>query len=319
MNDSLRPLISLFIISLIGFMFLFVIHRPAVHATVANHVVISEVQVGTTEDADDEFIELYNPTASPIDLTGWRLSRYTQNNTTPANLVTTMSGTIPAHGFYLIASSQYTGSPVADAIYSTTSHIANNNTIVLFSDTGYTIVDLVGLGETITFETQAIDNPAESTSLERKAFSISTITSMASGGDDALSGNGEDSNNNAADFVSREVPQPQNSQSATESPLIPTPTTDPAPTATLTPTTNPTPTQMISPTPTLIPSNPTPTSEPILTPTSEPTLTPTPNPTPTPIEKVVVETPFIVCKRHPIYLQSLFGRLTFYMLRCYIK
>ena len=40
----------------------------------AAHIVISEVQVGGT-NANDEFVELYNPTSVTIDLSGFRLVR----------------------------------------------------------------------------------------------------------------------------------------------------------------------------------------------------------------------------------------------------
>jgi hypothetical protein len=41
---------------------------------------------------------------------------------------------------------------------------------------------------------------------------------MAAGGADEAAGNGQDSNDNAADFVLRTVRQPQNSKSAAETP-----------------------------------------------------------------------------------------------------
>jgi hypothetical protein len=52
-------------------------------------------------------------------------------------------------------------------------------------------------------------------SLERKAKSSSTATSMSSGAD-ATAGNNEDSNNNANDFVVRPVRGPQNLSSPAE-------------------------------------------------------------------------------------------------------
>lgn len=38
-----------------------------------NHIIISELQTGSTSDATEEFVELYNPTTSSIDVTGWVL------------------------------------------------------------------------------------------------------------------------------------------------------------------------------------------------------------------------------------------------------
>ena len=53
-------------------------------------------------------------------------------------------------------------------------------------------------------------------SLERKANAMSTSMSMTTGGADELLGNGEDTDNNAADFVPRATRDPQNSMSPQE-------------------------------------------------------------------------------------------------------
>lgn len=66
--------------------------------------------------------------------------------------------------------------------------------------------------------TAAPNHPAVGGSLERKALSTSTSATMAAGGADASFGNGWDSNNNSADFVTRAIRQPQNAQSPIEQP-----------------------------------------------------------------------------------------------------
>lgn len=274
---------------------------PFIYALTASHIVISEVQIGggTT---DDEFVELYNPTANNIDLTGFRLTRKTDTGT-QSNLIASMSGTISSHGYYLIARpSTYDGSVTPDATYSNSSNaLAPDNTVLLYSDAGVTVVDKVGMGTVIDTENTAIGNPATNGSVERKANSLADETSMTSG-IDVTNGNGEDTNNNSLDFILRVTADPQNTSSTLEPASVGTPTPSPfvsltgtplnTPTSTNTPTQSPSPSVQASLTPTSPPiSTPTGTAIPTstLTPTSTPTatitpfvsLTPTPSPTPT--------------------------------------
>lgn len=260
-------------------------------AALSTHVVISEVQVaGAT--TTDEFIEIYNPTGSDVNLSNWRLGRKTQSGTNATDLVSSLSGTIESHGYFLIASDSYTGAVVADVTYaSASSSIANNNSVTLY-DGSDTTVDLVGLGSSTASETATIGNPSTSNSVERKANSSSDATSMGSGGTDEFAGNGEDTDNNSSDFVSRTTPQPQNSQ-ATPEPIGVSPT----PTETPTPTLSPTPSIEPSVTPSVTPSatpteTPTPTPSPTITPSPTPTLSPTPS---VPAPKVIVSGPLFSC------------------------
>lgn len=254
--------------------------KSLIFSAAASHIVISEVQIaGTT--ASDEFVELYNPTDTDVVMTGWRLSRLTSGGSS-ANLVTTLDGTIPAHGYFLIADDDYDGSVIRDAGYSTSSSMASGATVYLFSDAGVTLVDKVGMGASVDPETAATIDPAADASVERKAGMGSTSESMGTGGDDELLGNGEDTDDNSMDFVSREVSDPQNSSSFTETP--PSPTTFPTmtPTPTVEPTITPSDEPTMTPTPTEDPTaTPMPTEEPTSTPTMQPTMTPTPTFTPT--------------------------------------
>lgn len=169
----------------------------ATRAAPANHVVISEVQVGGGA-ANDEFIELHNPTDSTIVLTNWKLTKKTSGGA-EENLVSSSGfvGTIPAHGFFLIAPQVgYTGATPPDLRYSQTSNfLADKNAALLYDKNG-TLIDKVGWGTSPDFEGAPYPtNPIGKTSIERKAQASSTSTSMGPGGSDEFSGNGEDTNN----------------------------------------------------------------------------------------------------------------------------
>jgi hypothetical protein len=273
-------------------------------AAQATHVVISEIQIeGST--STDEFVELYNPTSSPVDLTNWVLYRKTQSGTSETP-VATLSGQIPANGFYLLANTNFDGGVSVDKSYS--ENIADNNSIVLRDNLGIAI-DIVGLGSSLTREGSPIDNPIDNRSVERKANSASTNTDMANGGAHSLLGNGEDSENNSLDFVRHVSPQlstPQNTNSTIEtlsaspSPTsIPTPTIEPSttPSPTIVPSSTPSPTTV--PSPTSIPS-PTPSNAPSATPSvsvapsPSPSITPSPTPS-VPAPRVIARGPIFVC------------------------
>jgi hypothetical protein len=181
------------------------------------HVVISEVQIGGAT-ADDEFVELYNPGESAVDLTGWKLQKVTGSGKTRENLLTFFpSAQISAHGFYLITHpSDYTGAATPDAVYSTKNSLAPNNTVILY-DAAENIIDELGFGEVAEFEgAPASGLDSSGGSLERKASAESTTETMSDGGSDEFMGNEEDTDNNHADFILRAVPAPQNTASLPE-------------------------------------------------------------------------------------------------------
>lgn len=243
----------------------------------ADHLVISQAQIsGAT--AGDEFVELYNPTSSDIDLEGFRLKHETQNGaTTSANLVASMSGIIKSHGYFLITSPGYTGSVISDEQYSASSAaITSNNTILIYSDAGITLVDKVGMGSAQDFETSPFpQNPPANGSIQRKV--------------DDTGGQGLDTDNNSTDFESLVVSTPRNSLILVTPTLSLTPTTQPSVSPTEIPTPTVSPTAIPSPSPTEIPTltptqivSPTPTTAPSVTPTDSPTIAPSATVSPAP-------------------------------------
>ena len=163
-----------------------------------NHIVISEIQIAGATTAD-EFVELHNPTAADVNLLGWRLSRRTASGNQTNLLTTFPDAVLPAGGFFLISHpTGYTGAVSADAQYSTSESIANNNTVALYSDAGKTIVDLVGIGEAGSFEGATALNPPKNQSIERQTDNTGLI----------------DTDNNANDFVLSTLPSPKNLSSS---------------------------------------------------------------------------------------------------------
>jgi phosphatidylserine/phosphatidylglycerophosphate/cardiolipin synthase-like enzyme/predicted extracellular nuclease len=204
-------------------------------AQTANHIVISEVYGGGGNSGaywKNDFIELYNPTTSPININGWSVQYSSATGTSWQ--VTNLAGTITPHGFYLVQEAMGTGGttslPTPDATGSipmgaTAFKIALcNSTTPLTgsSSTGGSIVDFVGAGATATgYEgTGPAPAPSNTTSVERKASSASTAASLSGTGSEVNMGNGYDADNNANDFVAQTVVNPQNSSSLAE-PALP--------------------------------------------------------------------------------------------------
>ena len=69
-----------------------------------NQLFISEYVVGT---GNNKAYELYNPTANDIDLNGYELQRWSNGATNPVSGgTTTLAGTIPAYGTWVVANGQ---------------------------------------------------------------------------------------------------------------------------------------------------------------------------------------------------------------------
>ncbi len=203
------------VLTTIVFLAAFVMVTPLANADTATHLVISEIQTAGG-DADDEFIELYNPTNSAILIEDWSIQFRIASTGTfyKKNFVT--GNSVPAYGFFLIAHSGYDGTPTADMTHSTFSMAPGggsvflvNNQTQLTSCEAASIVDKVayGTGTYLCPEGTAASAPAANGSIERKP-----------GAAQSDKGNGEDTDNNSADFDTRATSEPQNTSSSTEQP-----------------------------------------------------------------------------------------------------
>lgn len=151
-------------------------------------LLISEVQIASSASVNDEFIEIYNPNDTEVDLSRWYLQKKTRSGASfstfaPANLLDGKK--IPPKGFFVIA---HPTSPVAKQA-ATEYGIADHNTIVI-KNPGGEIVDKVGWGEAQDCEGQCAPQPERGESIQRKY----------------LNGTFQDTDHNFLDFEIRSCP-----------------------------------------------------------------------------------------------------------------
>ncbi|MBM3282934.1 lamin tail domain-containing protein [Candidatus Gottesmanbacteria bacterium] len=190
-------------------------------AGITTHVVISEIQIsGGAGASSQDFVELYNPSNSGINLNNWNLRKRNNSGNESSLVLIQEDKIIPAHGYFLWGNTDGDFANNIGADVSNGNNISENNSIALLNASDQ-IIDQVAWGSgTNQFTEGSVipDNPGTNQNLERKARSTSTVDSMSVGGIDEFKGNSYDSNNNTADFILRATSQPQNSSSPAEKP-----------------------------------------------------------------------------------------------------
>lgn len=211
-------------------------------------VLISEI-MRNGGNADNEFIELYNPNPVAINLkdAGYKLYRDSSGGGSPdllcdfsvsrhfnADFLPTALD-IPAYGFYLIVNDNATAGTTwriaADALVKDERMVVNANNILYLKKSASSleidsaILDFVGYGTATDFDGTGAAPAIASNggSIERKAYNNSTAdadatTGLLEGGGHFAMGNSFDSDNNSSDFVYRPEANPQGSTSAVEQP-----------------------------------------------------------------------------------------------------
>jgi hypothetical protein len=159
----------------------------------------------------NDFIELYNNENVPVNLSGWSV-QYSSAGGTGSWATTTLSGSIPAHGFFLVQEAKGSAGTIAlptpDAV-GTIAMSGSSGKVLLSNATtaqagadpsGPNVIDKVGYGSATGFETAPTPATDNTTAVKR-------IT------------DGVDTDNNAVDFDLAE-PLPRNSTYTTTPPVI---------------------------------------------------------------------------------------------------
>jgi hypothetical protein len=155
---------------------------------------VNELMTGSTGAASNEFVELVNAGSSAADVGGFKVAYRSSAGTSDITLATIPAGTsIPAGGFYLLAGSGYLGSHAADQSFST-SLAATGGGVAVRDATGG-ILDSLGYGDTTNAFVEA--HPA-----------TAPPATAAPGSSSVRLPDGDDTNDNAADFSVSATPTP---------------------------------------------------------------------------------------------------------------
>lgn len=162
-------------------------------------VIINEIQVAGVS-ANDEFVELYNTTSKPIDISSWSIQYRGGSGSSYYKKNFEKNSIIPASGYFLIAhggSGNYSGSIPFDMSWSQSLSSTGaavylvNDQKLLDSGARSSVVDKVAYGLSVEFEVLPATKPEENQSIERKNF--------------------KDTDNNKEDFETKKSPTPTGS------------------------------------------------------------------------------------------------------------
>jgi hypothetical protein len=173
--------------------------QAAPQAQAAASVVIGEFRARGPNGGDDEFIELYNPTVDPVDISGWSIKTSNASGQT-VDITTIPPETILVPGqHYLIADfADYSGLVKPDRTY-LTGGIPNDGGIAVFNASQAT-VDAVGMSAGSAYKENPPLSPWPSNDNSDRSYERKTNSC-------------EDSNQNSLDFQDRIPSDPQNSGS----------------------------------------------------------------------------------------------------------
>ena len=134
-------------------------------------IVINEVYGGGGNNGSvysNDFVELFNPTASPIDVTGWTIEQRSAANNVGQRA--TLSGSVPARGYLLVQGAKGNAQTGALPTPDNTSGMTFSGTdaVAALLDASGTTVDLVGWGKATAYEGSPAKATSNATSVQSK-------------------------------------------------------------------------------------------------------------------------------------------------------
>jgi hypothetical protein len=172
---------------------------PQPARAVSTTVVISEFRTRGPAGANDEFIELYNLSLSPVDLSGWEIRGSNSDGTVTTRATIADGVSLNPFCRFLLTNSNtsgYTGRVPGNQTYGV--GISDDGGIALVN-AGGTVIDQVGMSSGSLFK--------EGSTLTPFITSINRSYERRPGG---APGNAQDTDNNENDFRPRSPSQPQN-------------------------------------------------------------------------------------------------------------
>lgn len=164
-------------------------------------VVVNELMTGVTGSATNEWVEIYNPCATSVDLSGAKLVYRAGTNVSAstATFDTTLfawpnGASIAAHGFLLYAGAGYAGASDGALV----TGIKDGDGAVGIRNAGAALVDSVGYGAVL----------AANAFIETTAAPANAVVATPGNSIRRLP-DGHDTNNNAADFANTTTPTPK--------------------------------------------------------------------------------------------------------------
>jgi DNA/RNA endonuclease G (NUC1) len=203
----LPAIVALFIFVFLGLQIFFARHVQAMSTT----VVISEFRTRGLGGANDEFVELYNVTGSPINIGNWKINRSNGTGTVNTQITISAGTMIPAFGHFLATnSSGYSGSVPGNQTYGT--GITDDGGIAILNDSNV-VIDQVGMSAGSAYK--------EGNLLSQLTTNVNRSHERKAGG---ANGSTQDTDDNGNDFQLITPSDPQNLSSP------PTPSGPPTPT-----------------------------------------------------------------------------------------